>query len=211
MNPMTITTMSGPSRMMGLWEKPAASSMKSLVLLMTLALCFHSFASGAETPKIKGYSIGMPVEAAMDMNRALLSDFLKKTRQGQSDLIWVGGLDGQTQTYRYNLLYRISGEREPDLVRASSSGSVDRIVIDRLAVALFQIEAVENRKIISAFENAYGLSSAKISANTLNDGLTAVWYLPAGIKITIQCYNDSLRFFAMEKADDDESLRAKLN
>eukprot|EP01012_Entosiphon_sulcatum_P031921 TRINITY_DN40645_c0_g1_i1.p1 TRINITY_DN40645_c0_g1~~TRINITY_DN40645_c0_g1_i1.p1 ORF type:complete len:186 (+),score=37.34 TRINITY_DN40645_c0_g1_i1:3-560(+) len=185
--------------------------MKSSALLLALALSVHGFAAEMEPPKIKGYSIGMPVETALEMNRTLLANFLTKTRQAQSEMVWIGGFDSQTQSYRYNLLRRITGEREPDNVRAASTGNVNRIVFDRLAVALFQIEGVDTRKIIAAFENAYGLSGAKIAPNGIADGLTAVWYLPAGIKITIQCYEDSLRFFSMEKADDDESLRAKLN
>jgi hypothetical protein len=185
--------------------------MKSFVLFLTLAFCAHNFAAEAEPPKIKGYTIGMSVEAAMELNRTLLAAFLTKTRQAQSEMVWIGGLDGQTQTFRYNLLHRISGERERDQVRATAAGGVDRIIIDRLAVTLFQIQGVDNRKIVAAFEAAYGFSGVKITPDGVTDGLTAVWYLPTGIKITIQCYDDSLRFFSMEKADDDASLRAKLN
>lgn len=184
--------------------------MKAWALLIALAFCSHSFAASPEPPKIKGYYIGMPVETTMDMNRALLDEFLKKTRQGSSEMLWTGGLDGPTQLYRYTLIHRDDGEREPDSVRASSSGSVEKIVLDRLAVALFQIEGVDNRKIISAFEMAYGLSNVKITANDVTGGLTAVWYHKSGVKITIECYGDSLRSFSMEKADDDASLRAKL-
>jgi hypothetical protein len=184
--------------------------MKTWALLMALAFCPHGFAASPEPPKIKGYYIGMPVETAMDMNRTLLADYLKKIRQGSSEMLWTGGLDGPTQLYRYILIQRDDGEREPDWVRASVSGNVEKIVLDRLAVALFQIEGVDNRKIIAAFETAYGLSNAKITANDITGGLTAVWYHKSGVKITIECYDDSLRSFAMEKADDDASLRAKL-
>jgi hypothetical protein len=187
-----------------------ATPRKAWVLLITLALCQHSFAATPEPPKVKGYSIGMPVETAMDMNRALLADSLKRSRQGTSEMLWTGGLDGPTQLYRYTLIHRDDGERELDAVRASSSGSLEKIVLDRLAVALFQIEGVDNRKIIEAFEMAYGLSNAKITANDITGGLTAVWYHKSGVKITIECYGDSLRSFSMEKADDDASLRAKL-